>query len=355
MIEFSPGPSQLYPKVPEILQNALDEGVMSRSHRSAWFADLYADTVSGLRELLDIPKDYHIWFMGSATEAMERIIQNTVTTTSHHFVNGAFSDKFAKIAKDLGTSPTRTESPWGDGFDIATADIPAGAELIAATQNETSTGVSISVDAIGSLRDRYPDKLIAVDVVSATPYMALDYSKADCVFFSVQKQFGLPAGLGVLIASPRALARAEELKKTKSIGSYHSFTELAKNEEKHNTPETPNVLGIYLLSRVVQDMLGRGARAMRTQLSDNANKLYSTIEAHPLLSPAVTDPRFRSSTVIVADVEGGSSQLIEAAKKQGFAIGAGYKDKKSSQIRIANFPAHIKHVEPLTRVIRAIK
>lgn len=347
MIEFSPGPSQLYPKVPDILQDALDEGVMSMSHRSAWFADLYASTVGGLRELLDIPEDYHVWFMGSATEAMERIIQNTVSVSSHHFVNGAFSDKFAKIARDLGTSPTCAEVAWGQGHDLRAASVPASAELIAVTQNETSTGVAILAEDIAAIHDRYPEKLMAVDVVSAVPYMDLDYSKADCVFFSVQKGFGLPAGLGVMIASPRALARAEELKLSKSIGSYHSFVELAKNEAKSNTPETPNVLAIYLLNRVVGDMLARGQQAMRDRLKDNAKKLYAAIEAHPRLSPAVAEPKFRSNTVIVADVEGGSAPLIEAVKKQGFSIGAGYKDKKTTQIRIANFPAHTEYVEGL--------
>lgn len=352
MIEFSPGPSQLYPGVSEFLQDALGDDVMSRSHRSAWFADMYAGTVSGLRELLDIPEDYHVWFMGSATEAMERIVQNTVEETSHHFVNGAFSDKFRSIAAQLGTSPTEATVPWGEGFDLTTQRVPKDAELIAITQNETSTGVAHTADAIAALHDRYPEKLLAVDIVSATPYMTLDFARADCVFFSVQKGFGLPAGLGVLVASPRALDRAKALKSSvRSIGSYHSFIELAKNAEKNNTPETPNVLGIYLLGRVVRDMLSRGVDSLRAQLADNANKLYAVIDTHPLLSPAVLDPSFRSNTVIVAEVKGGSAPLIEAAKKQGFSIGAGYKDKKTTQIRIANFPAHINHVDALIRVI----
>lgn len=348
MIEFSPGPSQLYPGVPEYLQDALGDDVMSRSHRSAWFTDMYADTVNGLRELLDIPEDYHVWFMGSATEAMERIVQNTVKKTSHHFVNGAFSEKFRSIASQLGTSPTEATVPWGEGFDLSTNLVPKTAELIAITQNETSTGVAHPAEVITTLHDRYSDTLLAVDIVSATPYMTLDFKKADCVFFSVQKGFGLPAGLGVLVASPRALDRAKSLKSSgKSIGSYHSFAELAKNAEKNNTPETPNVLGIYLLGRVVSDMLARGADTLRNRLTQNANKLYAAIDAHPLLSPAVLDPNFRSNTVIVADVEGGSAPLVEAAKKQGFSIGAGYKDKKATQIRIANFPAHIEYVEGL--------
>lgn len=351
MIEFSPGPSQIYPKVPEYIRDALDEGVMSRSHRSAWFADMYANTVSALRELLDIPQDYHVWFLGSATEAMERVIQNTVHKSSHHFVNGAFSEKFATIAAQLGTSPTQKVAPWGSGFDLHREVVPNEAELIAITQNETSTGVAHNADSIADLYYRYPNSLLAVDIVSATPYMSLDFKKADCVFFSVQKGFGLPAGLGILVASPRALARAEELMKFRSIGSYHSFVELAKNAAKNNTPETPNVLAIYLLGRVVGDMLSRGADTLRAQLGANAKKLYAAINVHPLLTPAVADSKYRSKTVIVANVEGGAAPMIDALKKQGFSIGTGYADKKATQIRIANFPAHIEHVDKLVAAI----
>lgn len=353
-IEFSPGPSQTYAKLTEYLQDAVDEGVMSMSHRSVRFADMYARTTNGLRELLDIPQDYHVWFLGSATEAMERIVQNTVERSSHHFVNGAFSEKFASIALQLGKHPTLTEAPWGEGFGLAQEAVPEGAELIAVTQNETSTGVAHGAEGIAQLHDRYPDKLIAVDVVSAVPYMTLDYTKVDCAFFSVQKGFGLPAGLGVLIASPRALARAEALHASgTSIGSYHSFIELAKNEAKHNTPETPNVLAIYLLGRVVADMLAMGAAALREQLAARAALLYAALEQHPHLVPAVQRPEHRSHTVIVAAVKHSPAVLIQDIRDtHGLALGAGYGQQKDTHIRIANFPAHLQHVEILVNALR---
>lgn len=351
-IEFSPGPSQVYPKLPAYVNDALENGVLSLSHRSSQFADIYASTTSSLRELLGVPAEYHLWFMGSATEAMERIIQNTVVSTSHHFVNGAFSAKFASIARDLGIQPTATHVEWGEGFDLAHEKVPGTAELIAVTQNETSTGVSLDAAGIASLKRRYPEALIVVDIVSAVPQVTLDFRSIDCAFFSVQKGFGLPAGLGVLIASPRALERAATKRQSgHSIGSYHSFTELAEYEAKHNTPETPNVLGIYLLGRVAQDMLAADPLSLRERLATNADRLYRVIERHPLLTPAVAEPGLRSPTVVVACVHGEPAHLIEDIRRIGLTIGGGYGQQKATHIRIANFPAHLEHVDSLIRAL----
>ena len=52
-------------------------------------------------------------------------------------------------------------------------------------------------------------RLLAVDAVSSLPYPDFDYTKLDSVFFSVQKGFGLPSGLGVWMANDKCLAKAE--------------------------------------------------------------------------------------------------------------------------------------------------
>lgn len=346
-VTFAPGPSQAYPKLANYITGALSSGILSMPHRSEQYALMHQSLSVGLRELLSIPADYHLWFLGSATEAMERVIENTVRDRSHHFINGAFAQKFASIAAQLERNTTETKTEWHQAFDLTSEIVPDDAELIALTQNETSTGVYTAATDISALHARYPDKLIAVDVVSAVPHILLDYSSVDMAFFSVQKGFGLPAGLGVLVASPRALARSEQLAKQHiSIGSFHSFPELAKNEVKFNTPETPNVLGIYLLDRVVHDMLAMGPSKMRAQLDQNAAVLYNAIDAHPVLTAAVTDPRFRSPTVIVASAPR-QTELLAHLAKADMAVGKGYKDEKDSHIRIANFPAHLNHTDEL--------
>ncbi len=339
-IYLTPGPSQLYPTVKDHITTALSESVLSISHRSAAFQDIYASTEKNLRQLLSIPDDYYLVFLSSATEAMERIIQSGVDKHSHHLVNGAFSKRFYSIAQELGKNPGKTVVDWGQGFDLAQVKPIEGVELIAITHNETSTGVALPLEQIYKLRSTFPDSLLAVDIVSSAPCVNLDFSQVDAAFFSVQKGFGLPAGLGVLAINQRCLDKAEKLRADgKSIGSYHSLPALLEKAARKQNPETPNVLGIYLLGEVCADMIDKGIDIIRRETVQKADLLYDTIEEHPDLRNFAADD-VRSKTVVVAETKTDSAEYIQALSQKGFIIGSGYGKYKTIQIRVANFPSH---------------
>jgi phosphoserine aminotransferase len=340
-INFTPGPSQLYFTVQDHARKAFREGIPSWSHRSPAFENISQSATDGLRILLNVPSHYHIVFCSSATEIWERIIQNLVDESSFHFVNGAFSKKFHETAVQLGKQSSALEVRPGQGFQNEIKIPPT--ELVALTQNETSTGVSMPLDVINSFRDKNPNALIAVDAVSSLPYPEFDFSKVDSVFFSVQKGFGLPAGLGVWMVNDKCIAKAESLlAKGKSIGSYHSLPSLIAMAKKNQTPETPNVLGIYLLAHVVQDMLRRGIQLIRKETEYKAAILYQALAKHSDLSPFVSDERWRSKTVIVAETGDKTDQIAKLLLQKGMQPGDGYGSGKSHQLRFANFPAHSK-------------
>ena len=150
-INFTPGPSQLYFTVRDHIRTAFRDGVPSLSHRSKKFETFYVDVVEGLRELLNLPSDYHIYFTASATEIWERLIQNLVEEKSYHLVNGSFSKRFFEVALQLNKKATKTEVTNGAGFASPLA-VPEDTELIAVTHNETSTGVSVPLDFIYDLK-----------------------------------------------------------------------------------------------------------------------------------------------------------------------------------------------------------
>lgn len=340
-INFTPGPSQLYFTVEDHAKKAFRDGIPSLSHRTKRFEIISKETTDGLRELLNIPADYHILFCASATEIWERIIQNLTEDNSHHLVNGAFSKKFYETAVQLGRQVSKTEAKAGEGFD-ENLQMPT-TELIALTHNETSTGVSMPLDYIESIRTKNPNALIAIDAVSSLPYPNFDYEHADSVFFSVQKGFGLPAGLGIWVVNDRCLAKADALlTKGISIGSYHRLPSLVSMAHKNQTPETPNVLGIYLLSKVVQDMLRRGIQIIRKETEYKAAILYQTLNNHPLLKPLVRDERWRSKTVLVAECGDNTEKITRVLLNKGMQPGDGYGAAKTHQLRFANFPAHSK-------------
>ena len=352
-INFTPGPSQLYFTVEDHAKTAFREGIPSLSHRSKKFEGIYKEAVDGLRELLGIPSGFHILFTGSATEIWERIIQNLVEHKSLHLVNGSFSKKFHEVALQLNRLSDAIEAPLGQGFANGIR-VSSDTELIAITQNETSTGVTVPLEMLTDIRKQSPDLLIAVDAVSSLPYPNFDYNVVDTVFFSVQKGFGLPAGLGVWIVNDRCLAKAKAMLSRKiSIGSYHNLLSLVQHEEKFQTPETPNVLGIYLLGKVIGDMLRVGIHRIRKDTEYKAALLYQELNVHGLIKPFVKDNEWQSKTVIVAETGSTTKAITERLLAEGMQPGDGYGAGKATQLRFANFPTHAReHFERLCDIIK---
>lgn len=340
-VYFTPGPSQLYPTVKKHTIDALNQDIGSISHRSRQFQKIHQRTTQNLRKLLDIPQTHHIFFLSSALETMERILQNTVFKYSAHFVNGAFSEKWYQFAIELHKKPQKFEVNLGNRFDFEKITIPRKTELICLTQNETSTGVSLPMQDIYDLHKRFPKPLIALDIVSSAPYPQIDYGKIDIAFFSVQKGFGLPAGLDVLILNERAIEKSRSISKKISIGTYHSFPSLLAMAEKNQTPETPNALFIYILGEVCQDMSKRSMKTIRKETNIKARLIYGFAEKNKHLKPFVKEKQFRSSTTIDLElIDKTSEEIVSTLKRKSLVIGKGYGKLKNNHIRIANFPAH---------------
>lgn len=353
-IFFTPGPTQLYPEIKNYFDQAINENVCSINHRSNDFIQIYKSSVSELRKLLNIPDNNYIFFLSSATECMDRIIQNCVEERSFHFVNGAFAERFYRTAIELGKEAEKVEVYYGQSFDFKNIKITNRPELICITQNETSTGVAIDPQEIYKLKDKYPEALVAVDIVTSAPYVDLDFNKVDCAFFSVQKGFGLPAGLGVLIVNEKCMNKARSLKsKGISTGSYHNFISLHENAVKFQTTETPNVLVIYLLGRVSEYLNKYGIEKVRTETEEKAKLLYNFFDDHKIFKPSVENKSDRSQTIININVGDGQSVVKKRLAENGIIVGLGYGKLKDSQIRIANFPMH--KIEDVKRIIEIFK
>ncbi|MGI9544758.1 MAG: aminotransferase class V-fold PLP-dependent enzyme [Cyclobacteriaceae bacterium] len=342
-IYFTPGPSEVYFTLQDHIRSAIKSGIPSISHRGGRFSALYQETVQILKQLMNIPDDYYIFFTSSATEVWERMIQNCVERKSLHLVNGAFSRRFSDIAQSLGIEAIKCEAKLGSGIAPNQIDHDPKVELLAITHNETSTGVAQPLEHIAILRQKFPKAIVSVDMVSSAPYVALDFNQVDAAYFSVQKCFGLPAGLGVWILNQRCIEKAKEKQsRGQMIGSYHSLPAYLEKYKKFQTPETPNVLAIYLLGRVAQDLLNRGLDVIRKETEFKSGLLYYYFQQSNLFAPFVKEKEWRSKTVIVADCLKPSEQVIAFLKEKGFTVGGGYGAMKSKQIRIANFPTHSK-------------
>lgn len=355
-IYFTPGPSHLYHTYQQHLKDAMEMQLGSINHRSNTFRKIYQHTDEQLRILMDIPKTHAVFFASSATEIWEKMLSCLVETNSFHFTNGAFSSKFYEFAKSLKKSPAQYQVEEGQGFNIEEIQIPDETELICSTQNETSTGVQIPVEDLIQLKNKYPDKLLCTDLVSVAPYSNIDFTRMDSAFFSVQKAFGMPPGLGVWIVNEKCLDRANQLKsKGLNIGAHNTLELYVKNYQTFETPSTPNVMAIYILGKIAQDMNEYGIQQLRTDIDTKAAMIYSFAEMNKQFIPLVKRYEHRSQTVAVLNTTTPSAEIIESLKPFHMVVGSGYGKLKASQIRIANFPAtRIEEMERLLDVLSAI-
>lgn len=356
-IFFTPGPSELYPGLASHINTALDNKIGTISHRSKQFQEIYRHATEQLRTLLDLPDNFQILFLSSATEIWERIIQNCAEKASFHFVNGSFSKRFYEFSVELGKKAIKEEAAFGKGFYPENISISSEAEIICVTQNETSSGVMMPVNDIGLVREKNKGALLFVDAVSSLPNPEFDFNKIDSVFFSVQKCFGLPAGLGVWILNQRCIDRSVDLRQKGLLtGTYHTISSLLEKAKVFQTPETPNVMNIYLLGKVAEEMNKKGISTIRKETAIKADLIYDYIKESSIFTFAVEETAHRSPTTIVANTTIPSPEINKRLEPFDMVVGTGYGKYKENQIRIANFPAHsIEQIEKLIARLRKIE
>lgn len=334
-ISFYPGPSRVNAKVPEYFYDAYMEGILSENHRSGSFMKLFKRTKKILKENLRIPADYEIIFTSSATECWEIIAQSLTKHGSLHVYNGAFGKKWCEYASKLGVETHALSFEADDQLPVKLLTPAEQVDTVCITQNETSNGTQVSDVELTILRRQLPNHIIAVDATSSMAAMELPFQMADVWFASVQKGFGLPAGMGVMALSPAAMARAETIGEN---SHYNSLLFAIKNSHDNQTPYTPNIMSIYLLCRLMEDRkpiaeVGKKVKNRFLDWMDFLNKFDSW-------SPLVENESVRSITVITLKAKPQLIiELLEKASDAGFTLGSGYGELKSSTFRLANFPS----------------
>ncbi|MBC7389297.1 MAG: alanine--glyoxylate aminotransferase family protein [Opitutaceae bacterium] len=332
---FYPGPSRLYDEVADYASDAFKKGILSINHRSPVFEDLFRLTKERLFTYLNVPKDYHLVFTSSATECWEIISQSLVEDSSFHLYNGNFGKKWFEYAGKINQN---TESAYFSPNTLIRPEdlnVPLDSEWICVTQNETSNGTQVHNETIAAIRKAFPDQFIAVDATSSMAGVDLNFTDADLWFASVQKCFGLPAGLGIMIFSDAVVKKSQSVSES---NHYNSFANFIYNEKKNQTHITPNVMGIYLLFRLFDKL--ESIKEVDKKITERAKHLYSYFQGYSEFQPITQNHHCYSSTVLAFEGEPGFiNDLKKAASQHGIILGNGYGDWKNTSFRIANFPA----------------
>jgi phosphoserine aminotransferase len=334
MLSFYPGPSKVYPQALDFIQEAFDQGIVSINHRSKRFEYVLKETMEAMSASWKIPEDYTIYFVSSATEAWEIVAQSLVGSKSAHFYNGAFGKKWGQYTSFIHTNTQVI--PFGLHETLAenARKVDEDVDTVCLVQSETSNGTGQQIRRLD-----YPaDVLLAVDATSSMGGICLPWEEADVWFASVQKCLGIPAGLGIMICSPKALQRAHALNHRKH---YNDILLMEDNRKSFQTHYTPNVLSIYLMCRLTQTLPNLVEIEHQTLRKLAVWEDFWRTQRQWDLKFLIPEKSLRLATVLALtgpDVEIERIQRLSLA--HGIELGKGYGEWKSNSVRIANFPSH---------------
>ncbi len=327
---FIPGPTEVRPE---------NLAAMSRpqvGHRGDEFKALYTRVVPKLQQLLET-HDPVFLFTCSSTGVWEAAIRNTVRERVLCCMQGAFSDRWLKVAEANGKQAVPLKVEWGRAIAASAIDAElakGGYDAVTVVHNETSTGVMNRLDEIAAVMRKYPDVSFLVDAVSsmAGTRIPVDEWRIDVCLAGLQKAFALPAGLTVAAVSSRALEKAKTIK---NRGYYFDFLDMLKYHERGQTPATPAIPQIQALDAQLDDILAETPQARYERhaalgviVRDWARRHFSVFAEEGYESPTLT---------CIANTRGISvASLNKELGKQWVAISNGYGDLKEKTFRIAH-------------------
>jgi alanine-glyoxylate transaminase/serine-glyoxylate transaminase/serine-pyruvate transaminase len=200
-----PGPIEFEPAVLQAL------GAPTTSHVSPDFIETFGRAIERMREVWVAPSGQPFVLAGSGTLAMDCVGANLIESGDRALVlsTGVFGDRFEDLLSRYGAEVDVLRAPLGETVDFEAAEAALRGEhykLITATHVDTSTGVRIDAERFGAL-GREHDVLTVLDGVCsvAGEEVRQEVWGLDVVLTASQKAIGVPPGLALVVAGPRAI------------------------------------------------------------------------------------------------------------------------------------------------------
>ncbi len=305
-------------------------------HRGKAFADLYARIPPRLQKVFRTEK-FVFTATSAATGLWEAALLNLAPERVLAVVSGAFSERWATCARDLGFPVDVLEAPWGSPVDpgeVTKALGRAPYEAVTVVHSETSTGTLNDLQGLARAVRGSSEAFFLCDVVTslAGSPVECDAWGLDFALAGSQKALALPPGLGVAFASDRYRARARE----RSRAHYLRLSEAEAFAEKNQTPYTPSTPHLFALDVQLEHILQEGieGRWARHEAMRRRVEAWAGERGHAFVPPAGA----RSWTVSCLKPRPGvsSEALVAKVKERGFTIGGGYGKWKATTFRIGH-------------------
>ena len=330
---FSSGPCA---KIPGFSLSMLGDAPLGRSHRATIGKAKLAEAIDLTREILGVPADYRIGIVpASDTGAVELAMWSLLGARPvemlawESFGEGWVTD----VVKQLKLEAKVKIAPYGQIVDFTTVDFDSD---VVFTWNGTTSGCRLPHgDAIPATRAG----LTICDATSAAFAMDLPWDKLDVTTFSWQKVLGGEGAHGMLILSPRAVARLESYTPAWPLPKIFRLTSKGKLIEgifSGETINTPSMLAVedYLVALKWAQSVG-GLQGLIGRASANAKTVWDFCATNPWIANLAEDPDTASTTSVCLKftdprIKDGAAFAKAVAKRiekagAGFDMGA-YRD-----------------------------
>ena len=311
---FNAGPSAM---PLEVLQEAQAEfldfqgtgmSVFEISHRSAEYAALHQETKALLKELMDIPDDYHILFcQGGGSTQFLMVAANFLTKKYGAYVNtGVWAKKAMAEAKFYGEAyEAASSADKNHSYIPQSFEIRPETSYVHLTANNTIYGTE------------YPDfpkfdVPIVCDMSSDILSRRVNVADFDLIYAGAQKNLG-PAGVTLAIVKDDFLKTARTDLPT--MLKYQTFV------DKDSTYNTPPVFAIYMVNKTLHWIKEQGGvDVIAARNAKKAKLIYDVIDQSEGFYIGHAEPAYRSNMNITFNLQTPEMEkdFIAQGKAAGF-------------------------------------
>jgi alanine-glyoxylate transaminase/serine-glyoxylate transaminase/serine-pyruvate transaminase len=338
---FVPGPTN----VPDRVQRAMV--VAMEDHRSTKFPELTRTVLEELKSVFKTKTGTPIIFPSTGTGGWEAALTNTLSPGDLVLASrfGQFSHLWIDMVTRLGFQVETVECEWGEGVpveryaEILKKDKEHKIKAVLATHNETATGVTSDIAAVRRAMDdaKHP-ALLLVDAVSSLGSIdfRMDEWGVDICVSGSQKGLMLPAGLGIVCASEKALAARENSKQPRC---FFDFGDMIRSNATGYFPYTPALPMLYGLRESLCMIKEEGLENIFARHAYLANGVRAAVQQGWKLELCAKAPKWYSDTVsaiVVPEGINGAHVIDVAFRRYNLSLGAGLSKVAGKVFRIGH-------------------
>ncbi|MDF2763474.1 MAG: sga [Rhodospirillales bacterium] len=342
-----PGPTN----VPDAVRMAMD--IPLEDHRAPDFPEFTLPLFRDLKNVFKTATGQVFLYPSSGTGAWEAAMTNTLSPGDRVLASrfGVFSGLWIDLCRRHGYEVEIIDVPWGEGApaeiyaERLAADRERKIKAVLVCHNETATGVTSDVAAIRRAIDAADHPaLLYVDGVSsiASIDFRMDEWGVDLAVSGSQKGFMLPAGLGIVAASRKALAAHAS---ARSPRCYFDFADMIRTNKDGYFPYTPSTVMLRGLRASLDLLFAEGLENVFARHRRLAEGVRRAVAAWGL-SLCAREPRWHSdtvSTILVPEGADANAVVRAAYDRYDLSLGVGLAQLAGKAFRIG----HLGHANEL--------